>query len=141
MPPLSATSLTIAPSATTELGRVFLVEDEDYIADLMEVIFTGAGLVVVRARDGAEALRLATETPGAIALALVDLGLPDIAGEELCRRLRMLQPGVPVLLTSGREMETLQRELESGGPTGLLPKPYRPAELLRQVRALLPAAA
>lgn len=120
---------------------VFFVEDEDYIADLMGVIFERAGLRSARARDGAEAVRLVAENHGEIALAMVDLCLPDIGGEELCRRLRELRPGLPVLLTSGRDMETILNALASGGPTAWISKPYRPAELVKQVRAMLPQAA
>jgi DNA-binding response OmpR family regulator len=120
---------------------VFFVEDEDFIGDLMTVIFERAGLRAIRARDGGEALRLATEHSQAFALALVDLCLPDIGGDELCLRLRELRPGLPVLLTSGRDMEIFVRDLARGGPTAMIAKPYRPAELLRQVRALLPVAA
>ena len=128
-------------AAMAETGSVLVVEDEDYVADLMLLILSRGGVPCVRARDGAEALQLAAGNGGGISLAMVDLCLPDIVGDELCRQLRVLHPGLPVLLTSGRDLARFQGELARGGPTTLLSKPYRPAELLRQVRAMLPVAA
>jgi DNA-binding response OmpR family regulator len=128
-------------SVATERGTVLFVEDEDYIAELVAVILGRAGMRAIRARDGAEALRWAAENHSEISVALVDLCLPDISGDELCRKLRALRPGLPVLLTSGREMENFLPDLEAGGPTGAIAKPYRPAELLKQVRSMLPRAA
>ncbi len=129
------------PAVVAEAGLVLLVEDEDFIADLMVLVLSRAGVPCRRARDGAEALRMVTENGAGISLAMVDLCLPDMVGDELCRQLRALHPGLPVLLTSGRDLERFQHALEEGGPTALLAKPYRPAELLRQVRAMLPVAA
>lgn len=136
VPPALSFSLSGAPFAS-EIGTVFFVEDQDYLADMIVMIFKRAGVHAVGARDGAEALRLAEKNPSGIALALVDVCLPDMTGDQLCRQLRELRPGLPVLLTSGNDMGEFMAELIEGGPTAAISKPYRPAELVKQVRALL----
>ena len=137
----TAQQLAAASARTADMGYIFFVEDEDLIADLMTAVFARAGYRAIHACNGAEAMRLAHEHHNEIALALVDVCLPDINGDELCRKLRLLSPGLPVLLTSGRDMDCFRTELEAGGPTAMLSKPYRPAELLAQVRAMWPVAA
>lgn len=141
MPHGSTLSLTPAVPHGAERTTVFVVEDEDFIADLLLMIFTRFGRRIIRARDGVEALRLAEENRAEIGLAMVDLCLPDIAGNELCHKLRVLLPGLPVLLTSGNDIGRFMTELEAGGPTGLIAKPYRPSDLIEQVQILLPVAA
>jgi DNA-binding response OmpR family regulator len=72
---------------------------------------------------------------------MIDIGLPDIAGDDLGLALRELVPGLPVILTSGREAENCREKLLASGPTWFAAKPYNPAQLVEQVRALLMTAA
>lgn len=55
----------------------------------------------------------------------------------LCHQLREAVPNLPILLTSGRKQEALHALLAVDGPTGFLSKPFLPADVIRQVRALL----
>lgn len=122
-------------------GTVLLVEDQEFIAELLMMVFTRAGLSVVRVADGAEALRVLAEEQGKVRLAMIDIGLPDIAGDDLGLALRALVPGLPVILTSGREAENCRERLLASGPTWFAAKPYKTAQLVEQVRALLMTAA
>lgn len=116
---------------------VLLVEDDESLGRLFSVLLERCQLRVMRARDGAECLRLFGEHSAAITLVLMDCSLPDARGGALCHRLRARVPGLPVLLTSGRKQEALQALLAADGPTAFLPKPFVPGDVLREVRALL----
>ncbi len=116
---------------------VLLVEDEDPLALLLTTLLSRIKVRVLRAGDGAEALKLFNEQRASISLAFVDCQLPDMGGAELCRELRATSPGLPVLLTSGRDQRALEIQLAAGGPCQFLPKPYMPNDVMRRVNALL----
>jgi len=131
-----------APGLTSEraTGSVLLVEDEDSLAELLFHVLGRMKVPVLRAADGAQALQLFVDHRDAIGLAFVDCHLPDVCGADLCATLRALAPGLPLLITSGRDQRALESSLASGGPTGFLPKPYMPTDVIRRVNALLPSA-
>ena len=56
---------------------------------------------------------------------------------ELCQQLRALAPGLPLLLTSGRDQRALQAVFAAGGPCSFLAKPYMPAEVMGRVKMML----
>lgn len=120
-------------------GLVLLVEDEDPLAELLATLLRRMQVRLIRAADGAQAVRLFNEHRAEITLAFVDCHLPDTCGAELCQILRATAPGLPLLLTSGRDQQALQTQLAAGGPCQFLPKPYMPGEVVRRVTALLAA--
>ncbi len=118
-------------------GMVLFVEDEPTLAVLMGHLLARLTQSVLHAADGTAALHLFAEYRDEIALVIVDCQLPDMPGFELCQLLRTLVPGVPLILTSGRDQRPLVAALSTGGPTEFLPKPYLPGEVVRRVGALL----
>ena len=116
---------------------VLLVEDDAPVAALVAHLLGHLGLPVLHARDGAECLRLFAEHHAAIALVFMDCTLPDAHGGTLCQRLRATVPGLPVLLTSGRDQPGLLGLLAAEGPSAILPKPYLPGAVAQHMRALL----
>ena len=129
-----------AESAIGSHGAVLLVEDEDSLAELLFHVLGRMKVPVLRASDGTQALQLFMDHRETIALAFVDCHLPDVCGADLCATLRTLAPGLPLLITSGRDQRVLESTLASGGPTGFLPKPYMPAEVVRRVKGLMSGA-
>lgn len=122
-------------------ATVLLVEDEDALAELLKCLLVRLKVRVLHAADGAQALQLLAEYRGKVNLAFVDCHLPDIGGPDLCELLRDQVPGLPLLLTSGRDQRNVVGNFTSGGPCAFLPKPYLPADVMRRVSSLLPAAA
>ncbi len=115
--------------------RLLVVEDDQAIGSELAEALAGHGYEVVLAETGELALAAAAERQPD--LILLDLGLPDIDGVELCRRLRgMLPPAVIVVLTARtREFEVVVA-LDAGADD-YLTKPFRLAELLARLRAHL----
>eukprot|EP01035_Chromulina_nebulosa_P062946 gene62946-86096_t len=120
---------------------ILLVEDDQSLANLFMLLLQRAGFVVRHARNGAECRAEFAAHQASIGLLVMDCGLPDAHGGTLSHELRAAVPQLPVLLTSGRQQGALVALLAADGPTGFLAKPFLPAEVTRQVRALLPSAA
>jgi DNA-binding response OmpR family regulator len=115
---------------------VLLAEDDETVATAVAVALRLDGIELLWARDGAEAIELASaDVPD---LVLLDLDLPDLDGLEVCRRLRSdprLATLPIVLLTAHVDAHRTR----PGDPcvTAHLAKPFRVADLRQQVRALL----
>ncbi len=114
--------------------RVLLVEDEPSIADNVVYALETEGFAVTHVTTGGEALaRLRQETP---ALIVLDVGLPDGNGFELCKTIRR-ETDVPVIFMTARAAE-IDRivGLEIGGDDYMV-KPVSPRELAARVKAVL----
>jgi DNA-binding response OmpR family regulator len=126
-------------SRLTEVSSVLVVEDDDSIGSTVSAMLSAAGHRVTWARDGAGSL--AAGRAGTVDLVILDLGLPDVDGVEVCRQLRsMLPTAVIVMLTARTEEMDVVVGLEAGADD-YLTKPFRLGELLARVRAHLRRAA
>src|SRR5690242_5154775 len=117
------------------MADLLVVEDEEKIGQLLVTALEANGHRVTWRRTGTEAL--ASARTGSFDLALLDLGLPDVDGIEVCRELTRRQtPCVVVVLTARRDEMDVVEGLESGADD-YLTKPFRMTELLARVRAHL----
>jgi len=111
---------------------VLVVEDDEGIGRSLARTLEGQGYTVDWVRTGEDALRAASPTT---ALVVLDLGLPDVDGLEVCRRLRDRTPSPQVLvLTARKEEADVVLGLDAGADDYLV-KPFHLAELLARVRA------
>ena len=111
-----------------------VVEDDANIADLLDLYLREAGFRVLQATSGGRALELIEQHRPS--LVLLDIGLPDIDGFEVCRRLRS-RSNVPVLFLTARDGEIdriLGLEL---GADDYVTKPFSPREIVARVKAIL----
>ncbi len=115
--------------------RLLVMEDDDGIADPLLRALTREGYDVRRVASGAEGLQAVRD--GGIDLVLLDLGLPDVDGLEVCRQLRAdnFDGGILILTARGTELDRVDG-LDVGADD-YLGKPFSLAELLARTRALL----
>jgi DNA-binding response OmpR family regulator len=115
-------------------ATVLVVEDELKLRELLRAYLERAGLEVLSTGSGAEALTLAGRAQPD--LVILDLGLPDVSGEEVARELRR-DGDVPILiLTAKAGEEDRVRGLELGADD-YLTKPFSPRELVLRAQAIL----
>ena len=120
--------------AEGDAPRVLIVDDEPPIRKFLRASLTGAGWVIEEAGTGAEGLRLAaSHPPDAV---LLDLGLPDLDGVEVVRRLREWS-AVPILIVSARGRERDKIEALDAGADDYVTKPFAVGELIARLRAAL----
>jgi DNA-binding response OmpR family regulator len=117
----------------TPLG-ILVVEDDDALASGLVRVLDSQGYPVRRLARGTGATAAAGEDVG---LVILDLGLPDIDGIDVCRRLRASRPDLAVLILSARDQELDVVAGLDAGADDYLVKPFRLAELLARVRAHL----
>lgn len=111
---------------------ILLIDDDDFIADIVEQILSRSGKRVLRARNGAEGNRFYLAHAAEISLVMVDRFLPDLDGVLLCRTFRQKAPHLPIILMSGMDVPAAA-ELAAKGPTVFLSKPF----FASQVRELV----
>lgn len=115
-------------------ARVLVVDDEASVRKLLRIGLSAHGYEVIEADRGSEAVRLASaRSPRAV---ILDLGLPDLDGVEVIRRLREWS-GVPILVLSVRDRDDDKIGALDAGADDYVTKPFSVAELLARLRVAL----
>ena len=119
-------------------AAILLVEDDDAIASGLVRILESQGFATDRLARGGPALGAVGEETR---LVILDLGLPDVDGLDVCRRLRAAHPGIAILMLTARDQELDVVSGLDAGADDYVVKPFRLSELLARVRAHLRRAA
>jgi two-component system response regulator PhoP len=115
--------------------RVLIVEDEAVLRETLRARLAEAGFSVDEARDGEEGLFAALEYP--LDVAIVDLGLPNLPGLELIRRVRAARKSFPILILTARDNWRDKVEGLQAGADDYVVKPFQFEEVLARLQALL----
>ncbi len=119
---------------TDDKSLVLLIEDEPQMRRFLRITLQGHGYRLVEAVTGQEGLtQAATQNPDVV---LLDLGLPDIDGIEVTKRLREWTQ-IPVIVISAREQEEDKVRALDAGADDYLTKPFGAGELLARIRVAL----
>ena len=116
--------------------RILAVEDDEGIQDFYHQLFTSLGHTLLVAKSGTEAIARAREVPDVI---ILDLGLPDVHGYEVVRRLHADRKTrhIPIVIVSGLP---LAGSMDLAGVFGVLRKPYDVPLLERTLERVAHAA-
>ncbi|MEO8431438.1 MAG: HD domain-containing phosphohydrolase [Acidobacteriota bacterium] len=126
-----------AKSASSSAGRIFVIDDDREIRQLLRTLLTGAGYEVAEfafATTALEAIRL--QSPD---LLLLDLDLPDRSGHDVLEEVRA-DPAtrlLPIVMLTGRVTREGRLRAFRQGVTDFISKPFAPEELLPRVRSLI----
>ncbi|REK68253.1 MAG: DNA-binding response regulator [Brevibacillus sp.] len=114
------------------MSTILIVDDEPQILEILSSYLTKEGYHVMTAENGRDALELAD----AADLIVLDLMLPDIDGEDVCREIRKTSR-VPILMLTAKSGESDRIAGLEIGADDYLVKPFSPRELVARVRAIL----
>jgi DNA-binding response OmpR family regulator len=128
--------MSVSPPRPSSGPAVLFVDDEPMIRELGRAVLEQAGFRVLTADDGDTGVEAFAAHRAGIGLVVLDVTMPRLTGAEAFRRIRMIDPAARVIFSTGFAAEDIS---SLPGALGVLPKPYRPAELLAAVRAAIPA--
>jgi len=118
-------------------GTVLLVDDEPAVREIGARMLEQAGLTVVTAADGLQAVQFLKEHPHDVSCVLLDLSMPHMGGEETFRELRRIRENIPVILSSGYSEQEVVDRFTGQGIAGFVQKPYLVAQLVAEVGAAM----
>jgi two-component system, cell cycle sensor histidine kinase and response regulator CckA len=118
-------------------STILLVDDEEMIIDVGQAILESLGYCVMVCRGGQEAVQTITDRGSEIDLVILDLIMPGMDGGTTFDRIRGIQPGMPVLLSSGYANNCHADKIMRRGCNGFIQKPYNISELSQKIRKVL----
>ncbi|MFT3781588.1 MAG: PAS domain-containing protein [Nibricoccus sp.] len=135
------TEATITRAVTNtpwqQTGRVLVVDDEPHVLKVASGMLTNAGMTVVGANDGYEALDVFRADPSGFKLVLLDMTMPRLSGEETLHLLREIRPDVRVLFMSGYNRREVIDTLPGRHHLGFMQKPFTLQNLRESVQLML----
>lgn len=116
--------------------RVLIIEDDFDICRTLELAFTNDGFAVTTARDGMDGLKKARE--GKHSLIILDLMLPGLPGEEICRELRKDERhNIPIIMLTAKDTDTDKVIGKVIGADSYVAKPFDLDKLLTEANKLI----
>lgn len=115
-------------------ANILVVDDEEPIVEFVESYLVKSGYTVYKAFNGKDALAIFNSQP--LSLILLDLMLPDISGEDVCRTIRKTSRVPIIMLTAKVEEENILKGLDIGADD-YVTKPFSPRQLVARAGALL----
>ena len=116
---------------------ILLAEDDDVVRFLTERILQRAGCEVYSASNGVDAFDIFEAHMNEIAMAVLDVAMPHMSGDELYVKLKESRPDLPVLFVTAHGEAAVNQRFGLENKVEVLEKPFRPPALLRKIRVLL----
>jgi two-component system, cell cycle sensor histidine kinase and response regulator CckA len=139
--PVSAMPVSAEPapnlSVVKGFGELLLVDDEDSIRTVGQRILGQLGYQVQAAASGVQALEIYRQYRPGIDLVILDIVMPSMGGRETFERLKEVDPGVKVLVTSGYSLDGEAQKMLDAGALGFIQKPYRIDALSQKIAEIL----
>jgi two-component system cell cycle sensor histidine kinase/response regulator CckA len=129
--------LLLPGDAVPGAGTVLLVDDESLVLNVGRDLLEHLGYAVRVAESGERAVELLRANRGRIDVVVLDMVMPGLSGGETFDRLREIDPGIRVLLSSGYSIDSQAREIIARGCEGFIQKPYDLKGLSRKLRAVI----
>ena len=111
-----------------------IVDDERRVREVAQAILEHKGYSTVLAENGESGIESFEKHRGELVCVLLDLSMPDRRGDEVLKEMREIDPGIPVILSSGFHVEEVMSRISGPKPDCFLQKPYRVDPLVETVR-------
>ena len=116
---------------------ILLVDDDDIIVKVGEQILNRLGYKVIIANGGREAIELYQENQAKIDMVILDMIMPEVDGKMAYEKLKEINPGIKVLLSSGYSITGQAQEILDQGCNGFIQKPFSLKDLSLKLREVL----
>src|SRR5258707_7080120 len=128
----------MSKQASSHKGRILCTEDDDDAdaRELLRMVLEAAGFEVICAEGAAQAISLATAAK--FDLYLLDNWLPEMTGDDLCRKLREFDSLTAILFSTGVETESDKARAMAAGAQGYIVKPAHSDDLISEILKLIP---
>ncbi|WP_459129259.1 response regulator transcription factor [Guggenheimella bovis] len=117
------------------MAKILIVEDDNFISDVLKRLLEDAGYTTDQAFSGTEALRVLKEN--SFELILLDLMLPGLNGEEVIKEIKAMDAAVPVIVISAKNDVSSRIQLFKLGADDFIQKPFDNEEVLLRISAVL----
>jgi CheY-like chemotaxis protein len=119
-------------------GKTFLlIDDEPMVTDICEMMLKKLGHKVYKAHSGSEGIKLYEANRNQIDLIISDLNMPEMNGQEVVDKLRIMDHDIKVLLSSGGLSVAEENKVVARGFNGFLKKPYNMNTLSEKIAEIL----
>ena len=136
-PPTAAAVTAPTSGAWRGHGTILLVDDEEPVRDLGQRMLEKLGFRALVAADGPAAVTLLQTQRDDIHAVILDLTMPNMDGEEVFNELQKIKPGIPIIMCSGYDENSVTCNIAGAGYAGFLQKPYQQAALRAKLRAVM----
>ena len=116
---------------------ILLIDDEEIVVKITKKMLQKLGYKIIKAHSGQEGLKLFQTYRDRIDLIICDMIMPKMDGLELVFRLREIDPGVKVLLSSGSLIDEDEKDIVLRGFDGLIKKPYKMNDLSEKIGKII----
>jgi PAS domain S-box-containing protein len=121
----------------SKFSKILIVDDQRVIREFLKDMASTDGYSTFLAEDGVEGLKIFEENQEEIGLAILDIVMPRMYGNELYYKMKEIKPNLKVLITSGHTDKKIKQQLIKDGVDGFLPKPFNVQSAREQIRVLL----
>jgi CheY-like chemotaxis protein len=125
------------PELEKGAGTILVIEDEDDVMEVSREILKRLGYRVLEAKTGTEAVNLAGNLDVEIDVAILDIGLPDLTGDEVFKLIKEARPDLKVVVCSGYAIDGPAQEILDAGAQGFIQKPYAFKALSAKIKEVL----
>ncbi len=116
---------------------ILFIDDDEVVVKITEKILQKLEYKILKAHSGHEGLQLFQTYQGQIDLVICDMIMPEMDGLEFVFKLREIDPGVKVLLSSGSLIDEDEKDVVRRGFNGLIKKPYNIKDLSEKIANIL----
>ena len=124
------------PEISKGKGTILIIDDEEEVLDISRLLLKHLGYKVLTANTGMEAISIVETAGEDINLAILDIGLPDIMGDKVCRRIQELRPNIKVVVSTGYMIEDITNDMKIKAQ-GFIQKPFSMSEMAMKLKEVL----
>jgi CheY-like chemotaxis protein len=114
-------------------GKILLADDEETIRNITSMMLESLDVEVICAEDGLAAVEAFAQNRKQIEVIILDVVMPKLNGEEACRKIREMDPQIPIIIASGYSFEETTARFKTTEFNGFLQKPFKLKELIEQI--------